>query len=106
MAKMKEQTLCAVLIFFNSRFLFEIVVVYFDSESDERAHCGNDIGNHQWPVVERKALNDKENASEAQHAECGHCNAVGLTCAYCGNCLRQIAQNHADAGRVADDVDP
>lgn len=34
MAKMKEQARCDVLIFFNSRFIFEVVVVNFDSESD------------------------------------------------------------------------
>lgn len=78
----------------------EVVVVDFYAEDDDRADEGDDVGDPECPHVGKEAQNDKEGRTEAHHNECGHCDAVGIACAYGGVCLGDIAQYHADCCSV------
>ena len=82
---------------------FVRVVVELDAEDDDRADGGDDVGDDQRPVLQHDALDDEEYRAEAEHAEGGHGNAVGVAGLYGGDGLGQIAQHHADACCVADD---
>lgn len=84
--------------------LLEVVVVDFDAEDYSRAYGGDDIGDHQRPIVNHYTLHDKEYRAEAHHTEGGHGYAVGVARAHGGNSLRHIAENHADCGQAAEDV--
>lgn len=80
------------------------VVVNLYTEYNHRADSGDDISYYQRPVVESNALNNEKYAAEAEHAECGECYAVGVARTDSDDSLGQIAEYHADTGRVADNV--
>ena len=50
----------------------------FDSEDDDGADGSDYVCDYNGPVAEHDALDDEEDGSESEHAECGECDAVGV----------------------------
>lgn len=85
----------------RNRLLFEVVVVDFDAEDNQRTDGGDYVCYYQWPVCQGDALYYKEDRAEAEHTECRQGNAVGVAGAYGSNGLRQVAEYHANTCGVA-----
>ena len=86
-------------------FLLPAVVVDFDSEDDDGADGSDYVCDYNGPVAEHDALDDEEDGSESEHAECGECDAVGVACPDCGDGLGEVSEDHAESCGVADDFE-
>lgn len=73
----------------------------FYGEYDSRTNGRNDVGDDQRPVFKHDSLDNEKHAASAQRQKGGSGYTVGIAGTYCGNGLRQIAEHHADGGKIA-----
>lgn len=80
----------------------EVVIVDFDAEDDGGACESDDISDSEGNVAPQESVDHKEERAEPHHRECHHRYSVGVACADGHYGLRQIAEYHAYAGKVAE----
>ena len=83
-----------------------MVVAELDDDDDDAGDGGDEVGHEQWPVAGHGALDDEEDAAEAEHDECGHGDGVGLAGLDGVKCLWHVAAYHADGGSGSYYVNP
>ena len=81
-----------------------IIVVHLDAEDDDAADEGDEVGDEQVDVAYQYALNHESEAAYGHHDEAGQRDAVGFAGANGLDGLWQIAQDEADAGYPAANV--
>lgn len=84
----------------------EMVVADLYAE-DNRAACGGDeISDHERPVVEQESLHHEKDAPEKHRKKRGHSYAVRVACAYGIYSLRQITEHHKEGSGIAEHAYP
>ena len=78
--------------------------MHFDSEDDDTADEGDEVGDEQVDIPEENTLNDEGKTADGHHDEAWQGNTVCITCANGLNGLWQVAENEADAGNPTANV--
>ena len=78
--------------------------MYLDTEDDDRADGRDDVGDDQRNVRRQNAVDNKKHTAETQHDKRRQSDAVGVAGAYRHDSLWHIAENHADARQIADNI--
>ena len=105
---LKKRTNDKMSVISGHLLFLDIVVVDFDAEDDYAADSSNEVGDKQRPKhvgLMQQALQHKTHATYTHHQERGQGDAVGIAGADGVNSLRQVAQNHCDAGHPAEDLE-
>ena len=83
---------------------FDIIVVNLYRENYHRATAGDNVCDHQRIISPKPPVNDKEYRTESHHGKCHDRYSVSVAGSDCHYGLRQIAEHHANACKIAYDV--